>query len=312
MKKIICLVTLYLLAPVAFTQGPLSPSGAPGPTMKTLHQIEPRTPITNLPFIITQPGAYYLAANLTTTGFGISVEADNVSIDLNGFAFSGPGPFTTSSGILICSTGVLQGIVIRNGTIRDFVIGINSCAVSHSLFESLSLYNVFSGIVLDSSNGSVSGNRVQSCQIRCASTSNGNGIIFNTGTGVVFGNQVHDNLIERGRFGIVFDGTASLINGNVVLRNQVLDSSQNAILMRGGYGRIEDNHLFSNSASGFPTPPPGLVTTGSRNFVFNNTMSGSFFGYEISTNDTSGPVVSSAGVLSNTGAAAHPRANFWR
>lgn len=31
----------------AFAQGPLSPTAAPAPTMKTLQQVEPRTPITN-------------------------------------------------------------------------------------------------------------------------------------------------------------------------------------------------------------------------------------------------------------------------
>jgi len=53
-----------LLAHPAFSQGPLTPGGTPTPTMKTLTQIEPRTPIESLPFTITQPGSYYLTKNL--------------------------------------------------------------------------------------------------------------------------------------------------------------------------------------------------------------------------------------------------------
>jgi len=36
-------------------QGPLTPSGAPEPTMNTLGQVEPRTPISSLPYTIDQP-----------------------------------------------------------------------------------------------------------------------------------------------------------------------------------------------------------------------------------------------------------------
>jgi len=42
-----------------FAQGPLTPPGAPAPTMKTLAQIETRTPISSAPFTISQSGSYY-------------------------------------------------------------------------------------------------------------------------------------------------------------------------------------------------------------------------------------------------------------
>ncbi len=63
------IVSLILTVAVqtAIAQGPLTPPGAPAPTMKTLDQVEVRTPITNLPYTITQPGSYYLIANLTGT-----------------------------------------------------------------------------------------------------------------------------------------------------------------------------------------------------------------------------------------------------
>src|SRR5215831_11784420 len=86
--------SLFVL-PCSFAQGPLTPPGAPAPTMKSLDQIEPRTPIdaahtpgdgSNL-FNITNSGSYYLTTNVIATSgkSGIRILADNVTIDLNGF-----------------------------------------------------------------------------------------------------------------------------------------------------------------------------------------------------------------------------------
>src|SRR5437667_49820 len=44
----------------AFGQGSLTPPGPPAPSMKSLAQIEPRTPISSLPFTINAAGSYYL------------------------------------------------------------------------------------------------------------------------------------------------------------------------------------------------------------------------------------------------------------
>src|ERR1700722_17008335 len=63
-RHFVSLVTALLLSAFsfqfsAFSQGSLTPPGAPAPTMLTLSQIEPRTPISSLPFNITRPGSYY-------------------------------------------------------------------------------------------------------------------------------------------------------------------------------------------------------------------------------------------------------------
>src|SRR4051812_21725528 len=95
------LSTLSFPLSTAFAQGSLAPAGAPAPLMKTLDQLEPRTPISSVPYTITNAGSYYLTTNLTATAGnnGIIVSADHVTIDLNGFMLSGAGGFTSSNAI---------------------------------------------------------------------------------------------------------------------------------------------------------------------------------------------------------------------
>ena len=74
-------------------QGSLTPPGAPGETMKSLEQVEPRTPISSLPHTITESGSYYVTGNLSSTGDGIVIEASGVTVDLMGFSLTGDGGY---------------------------------------------------------------------------------------------------------------------------------------------------------------------------------------------------------------------------
>src|SRR5438876_2996841 len=97
--------------------GPLDP---PGPPASTLPQVEPRIPISIVPFTINSSGSYFMTKNLTNnSGDGIIVLADDVTIDLNGFTLAGvPGAY---SGISEGGTPTpRKHWTIRNGTIRGF------------------------------------------------------------------------------------------------------------------------------------------------------------------------------------------------
>jgi len=116
---------LSLSAAHSLAQGPLTPPGAPAPTMKTLDQIEARTPIAASPavpvagphLIITTPGSYYLTGNITVaSGDAIRILSDDVTVNLNGFKIS--STLTgTSSGSGIALPGNFSRLTVRDGSI---------------------------------------------------------------------------------------------------------------------------------------------------------------------------------------------------
>jgi hypothetical protein len=148
------LAAILAIAPaLTAPAGDLAPPPGPvGPTHKTLTQVEPRRILNNIPgdaqytVQITEPGSYYLTADIigTPNRRGIAVEADDVVIDLNGFALRGPGNL---SEVGIVAIGQRTNFTIRNGTIRDW--GYASLNVGghmrHCLFEDLTIIDNIAG-----------------------------------------------------------------------------------------------------------------------------------------------------------------------
>ncbi len=143
--------------------GDLNPP--PGPvqsTMKPLDIVEPRTPVSSLPFTISESGSFFLTRDLLG-GAGITISADNVTLDLMGYSL-GPG---TGDGILV--TGDRKSITIKNGTITGWSgDGVDAMSANNSRLENLfARSNGADGLRIGS------GGQV----LRCAATNNvGHGI----------------------------------------------------------------------------------------------------------------------------------------
>lgn len=115
--------------------------------MKTLDQIEPRTLLnaTNTPgdatntYIISAPGSYYLTGNLVGDSgkHGISIQASDVTLDLNGFALVNTTPGVgTVRGVDVPAEQ--KNICIRNGTVRLWNGGgVRAETVRNALVEKL-------------------------------------------------------------------------------------------------------------------------------------------------------------------------------
>lgn len=113
----ICLVS-GLLSEAVRGDGTLIPPGIPGSKeamMRTLNEIEPGTPILSLPFSITNSGAYVVVRNLSGSNgaAGITIQASNVTLDLNGFQLT--GVVGALQGINV--VGSQSSITIRNGSL---------------------------------------------------------------------------------------------------------------------------------------------------------------------------------------------------
>jgi parallel beta-helix repeat protein len=134
--------------PNAFAQGSLTPPGAPAPTMKTLDQIEPRTPISALPYNITAAGSYYLTTNLTgiSGANGITIMANYVTIDLHGFTLS--GVTNALDGIYVPGTTPYLNLMVQNGTVSGWGgNGVNADNTSGARFSQLNVSdNVMDGL----------------------------------------------------------------------------------------------------------------------------------------------------------------------
>ena len=102
--------------------------------------------ITKVPFTITKPGTYNLAKSFTYTGTGnaITVEADDVIIDLRGFTLTGNPEVLSANTTAAIFANARQNITVRNGTIRSFFRGVfleGSNSTGGHLVESLRVQN---------------------------------------------------------------------------------------------------------------------------------------------------------------------------
>ena len=259
-------LTLILISTLSISvraQGILTPPGAPAPSMKTLSQIEPRTPITSLPFEITNRGAYYLTQSLTGTN-GILVSTNDVDIDLNGFTLV--GPTNPVMGISFYST---TNVTIRNGSLRNWKdVALIGHGISNLRLESLDLSDNNTAISLGGAA------IIRNCMIsRCIS-----GIFADEGT--VVENCIVKNITTTGisvSDGMVLNCTASdngqsgIFGVRTIVRNCTAARNGTSGIYINGEGSIVDCRSALNDGPGIQVAGGCIVA---RNHVANNGYSG--------------------------------------
>lgn len=150
--------------------------------------------IASLPFPISTPGSYCLNANLfttTATDPAITIQADNVLLDLNGFTITS-GFFPPHEGILCAG----RGVTIRNGTLKGFAEAIKIYGSFGVIENTRILDSYYIGINVYFSTGAIVRN---------------NQVANTTGTSAVGGGSV---------YAISVSGSANTIFGNDVVDTQ--------------------------------------------------------------------------------------------
>ena len=228
-------------------------SGAAAPAAAEFYVINGRgaavgTKITSLPYAINAPGFYFLTGNLTLSsssgGGAISVNADDVTIDLMGFSLSYTGSYW-SVGV---SMDGRTNVEVRNGTVRGFtqagIMENGSAGSKHRVVNVRAINNTGGlGIFLHGSSHLVQD---------CTAANNNTGIWIDSGdiTGCIAANN--DIGIWNQGPGSVLDNTASNnTSSNFFLGNGVATS-----LLADG------NSAFSRATNyGKPSGTTGVVIT---------------------------------------------------
>ncbi len=226
---------------IGFAQGALAPPGAPAPVMKSLDQIEPRTPISGQ-LILNNPGSYYFTTNVTANGgYGIIIQTDNVSIDLAGFTLSG-GAGASSDGILV--NGTYTNLAVYNGTIRNWgSVGIDASQSTGSRFESLKIFKnngagLLAGNLSQVRGSSVSANNGDGISLGMDSTAVEISAVGNNGRGIAVRDDcsIKNSTASANTNGGIYAGLNCLIFQCVVFNNS------NSILTSVGTGIIVSNN----------------------------------------------------------------------
>jgi hypothetical protein len=260
--------------------GPLDP---PGPPASTAPLVEPRTPIrqpataAGFPIVISAPGSYYLAENITGVSGkdGIDISANGVTLDLNGFVLAGvPGSGNGISGTTAANTNV------HGGTVRSWDgTGIFGDFITFGTYEDLRL------------------------------TSNGGGIraggaslishvvaVNNAQHGILMVNYLYDG-------GIIRDSISSdngldgiqVLGRVLVVENTSLNNYGSQIHVYNSGSRIDSNNVETRFAGG----SLAIKVEASNNVIIRNSIRGAIPDVVTVAGNTFGPLESAGTPIGN-------------
>lgn len=192
------------------------------------------TVINTIPYVINTQGVYCFKQHLATditSGNAITINTNNVVIDMNGFKLGGliAGPTTEAVGIYGFDR---QNITIRNGSIRGFIRGIFLAGTSpyddsqgHLIEGVRADGNTRVGIAVEGRGSVIRGNQV----VQTGGTTHFSDVagILVRGTGVeMIDNSISETVEESGE--LSYGVLATSANGAVIEGNRVSNTDLGA------------------------------------------------------------------------------------
>jgi parallel beta-helix repeat protein len=166
------------------------------------------TEIRSLPYTISSSGFYYIEKDLSCAAgtHGITIAADNVTLDLMGLSLVGPGGSGVYDGIYMNGR---TNVEIRNGTVRNFsrrgIFEDGYSGTGHRIINIRVQDNTSAGIFIFSTSNLVE---------RCTAVGNGAyGIYAHVGA-TVTGNICSDNAADG-----IYTGFGATVTGNTCYNN---------------------------------------------------------------------------------------------
>jgi hypothetical protein len=241
--------------------------------------------ITSLPYTINASGMYYLSRTLTSAAGGITINSNDVTLDLMGFTLRGPGKAGNSyNGIDV--SGPFGNVEIRNGTITYFggdgvhclgtncrIIGLRVSDIGAAGISQIGLNQVISCLVKSCGHEGIWSGE--------GSMIKGNSVKNNTGSGIsagdkciAIGNSSQDNgshgistgfgsMVQNNQASGNFESGISVGQGSTVMGNIASGNGTSGILA-GSSCTVTDNSARLNPGFGIST---ATYCTISRNTV---------------------------------------------
>ncbi len=233
-------------------------------------------------FNITQPGTYFLGASVLNCGGGtaINIQSSDVTLDLQGNRIDGTLAFAI--GVNVVSG--LTDVVVRNGTVSDYLLGFAAGDSTAAIEDVVAVDNFAAGVAIGEG-ATAEGNTV------VRTSSSGAGIIMNPGSTAI-GNTVvandaqgiladlgpvtiEDNYIAgNGDAGIAYQSNPA--NGSTITGNDLIGNGWVAVRVG------NDNTISGNVIKGSIDYP---IEAGSGNTIKRNRITGNTGGISVDANN---------------------------
>jgi len=332
MKKRFVHVTVPVCAAIIVAGAWLSRAGdlnPPAGPIQPTNRVALNQQSITLPYTIVQSGSYVLTSNLTGAPgqSGIVINADDVTLDLNGFSLFGASG--TVHGIIAAAPGG-RNISVVNGTVRGWgQRGVDlRNATASQVSRVRAVGNGTLGVAVGSSSAASEcnsdGNQTGfvssgSAEFRdCSAASNiGDGFSVddgslvidsratgNGGRGISANRSRVADCVARSNGGHGIEAAAGCVIEGSTAESNGASSVGAGVRASGADNRIERNHAIDNDE--------GFQIAGTRNLVVKNSAKNSGADYSIAAGNAYGPIVAagSGGNLAALTDGTHPWANF--